>query len=448
MSDILAVKRQVELFSEQRSHMLGTIKRENRAFTHAELAEYESLTQAQTALARSQGWGDDIKPSQQPGRGNYYPDIDVGDDGGLSNPFNPSPSQRCSNLDMAIGGWLKNHGGVPIGHDLFEACRSLGVSPNSGAFDVPFERTRPRLGRDWFTRHDRGGAEHRALSAVSGPAGQYTVAGGFIARLEKAMLAQSGMLQSAEVMVTADGAPLPWPTSDDTSNEGALIGENTAVDEQDITFGQVIFYAHKLTSKLVRVSAELLQDSALNLAGEVGQMLGDRIGRIGNRLWTVGTGGGQPEGLVPACTVGVTAASATAITADELIDLEHSVDPSYRQGASFMMSDSTLASIRKLKNGDGDYIFQQGLLAGQPDRLLGYPVVINQHMATIAASAKTIVFGQLSKYKIRLIGGTRLRQLNERYAEYDQTGFLAFLRIDGHLLDAGTNPCKVLQMLA
>ena len=348
------------------------------------------------------------------------------------------------NYDLAIGGWLKNAAGEPVNDEMVAACRSMGVSIHSGTLDVPFERSSsPKLGRDWYGRHER-----RAQETQSGPAGGYTVAGGFIASLDQAMLSSSGALQVSEVMSTSQGNDMPWPTTDDTANEGALIGENDEATEQDISFGQVIFRAHKVTSKMVRISTELLQDSAFNLATEVGKMLGTRIGRIGNRLWTVGTGASQPMGLIPAATVGVTAASATAITTDEVLDLIHAVDPAYRVGAKFMMNDATTLHLRKLKGGDGQYLWQPSLQAGQPDRLLGYEVVINHSMADIAASAKPIAFGALNKYKIRLAGGVRIRRLVERYAEFDQEGFIAFSRLDGQLLDAGTHPVQVLQMHA
>lgn len=381
-------------------------------------------------LLRSLEGDRENRNNRQPGRQDVRHDPREAEDG-------------VSTLDLAIAGWTRSQAGVPIGDDLYEACRSLGVSPNSGAVEIPFERSSPRIGRELFGRHER-----RALGTQVLGSGGAIVPQGFIPRFEQAMLDASGMLQAAEVMRTPDGRELPWPTTDDTSNEGELIGENVAVGEQDVTFGQHVFRAYKLSSKLVRVSAELLEDSAINLAGELGGMLGTRIGRTTNRLLTVGTGAGQPHGIVPDSTVGVTAASASAIAADELISLVHSVDVAYRSGASFMMHDATLATLRKLKDGDGQYMFQQSLQLGQPDRLLGYPIVINSHVPVIAASTKVVLFGQLSKYKARFAGALRVRRLTERYAENDQEGFIAFQRIDGKLLDAGTNPVKALEMHA
>ena len=313
-----------------------------------------------------------------------------------------------------------------------QACTKTGVRPHAQNYDFSLRRDVAKM---------RG--EFRDQSAISGPAGQYTVAPGFVSSLERAMLAFGGMRQVADVMRTTSGNNMPWPTTNDTSNEGAIISENTAAGEQDVTFGQVIFYAHKYTSKLVQVPVELLEDSAFDLASEIGRMLGERLGRITNRHFTVGTGAGQPEGIVPGSTLGVTAASASAIAADEILDLIHSVDPSYRAGAGFMMHDSILLHIRKLKDGNGQYLWSSGLTAGMPDRLAGYTITPNQHMqSSVATGTKTIVFGQLSKYKIRDVAGVRLVRLNERFADSDQVGFLAFSRHDAHLLDAGVAPVK------
>jgi HK97 family phage major capsid protein len=202
---------------------------------------------------------------------------------------------------------------------------------------------------------------------------------------------------------------------------------------------------------VVLVSAELIQDSAYNLEQVLGNLIGIRLGRGTNAALTTGDGNGDPNGIVVASTAGVTAASATAFTADELYDLVHSVDPAYRgmPGCAFMMHDSVIKAIRKLKNGDGQYLWQPGLGVGSPDRLLGYPVEVNQQMAgTIEASAKIALFGDFSKYMVREVAGLRFRKLEERYADTDQVAYIAFLRMDGDLIDAGTHPVKHLIMHA
>ena len=146
--------------------------------------------------------------------------------------------------------------------------------------------------------------------------------------------------------------------------------------------------------------------------------------------------------------LGVTAAAASAITFDEIVDLEHQVDIAYRIGARFMLADSTVQVLRKLKDSEGRYLWQQSHVAGVPGLLFNYPYVVNNDMATITNSAKTVLFGQLSKYKIRDVAGIRLRRLTELYAANDQEGFVLFVRSDGNLLNAGGGPVKYLQQAA
>lgn len=315
-----------------------------------------------------------------------------------------------------------------------EACNRLGVRPHSNEFSFELRRDYHKVKQ-----------EHRAQSINFPNLGAYTVPEGFVNSLERAMLDFGGVRQVADVMRTTSGNPMPWPTTNDTSNEGVLINENTAVSDQDVTFGAIVFGAHKYSSKQVKVPVELLEDSAFNLAVEIGSMLGERLGRITNRHFTTGDGAAKPNGIVTAATVGKTTASATAISSDEILDLIHSVDPAYRINAGFMFHDNILLAIRKLKTGTGEYLWQPGLQSGVPDRIAGYAYTINQHMqSSLATATRTMVFGALNKYKVRDVSGVRLVRLNERYADADQVGFLAFSRHDGNLLDAGTNPVKAM----
>lgn len=307
-----------------------------------------------------------------------------------------------------------------------------------------------------FRAYMRGGfsamsEEQRALATPrfqaaqgtgAGTSGGYTVPEGFYGQLISAELAFGGMIEAAFVFDTDTGNPLPIPTDNDTANEGVIIGENTQATEQDVTFGATTLNAHTYSSKLVRVANQLLQDSAFNLEAFLASKLGTRLARVQNRHTTVGSGASQPTGAVNASTLGVTAASASAIAADELIDLEHSVDPAYRMNARYMMADSTLKAIKKLKDGEGRYLWTSGLAFKEPDSINGHRYVINQHMAAIGTGNKPMLFGDFTKYWIRRVRGVQVLRLTERYADYNQTGFLAFQRLDGNLIDAGTNPIK------
>lgn len=291
-----------------------------------------------------------------------------------------------------------------------------------------------------------GAAQHRALSTNAMTAGGYIIAPeDFAAGIERAMLFYGGMRQVAQVITTDNGADLPYPVSDDTSNTGEIINENTAVSEQDVTFGQRLLKAHLYSSKMVRVPVNLVQDSAFDLDGFLRDTFAERLGRIQNTHFTVGGAGANgPTGITQSSVAGKTGASTTAILPDELIDLEHSVDIAYRnQGCRWMMHDSILLLLRKLKDGDGQYLWQPGMQAGAPNSINGYPYTVNNDMASSVGSGNiTVLFGQLNRYKIRDVKGFTLLRLVERYAEMLQVAFFAYSRADGLLIDAGTNPVK------
>jgi HK97 family phage major capsid protein len=244
------------------------------------------------------------------------------------------------------------------------------------------------------------------------------------------------MRQVSEVITTATGATLPWPTNDDTANVGAILSENTQVTEQDVTLGQQDIGAYMYTSKLVRVSLQLLQDSVLDFETWLARKLGERIGRIQNTHFTTGTGTAQPEGVQTNATIGKTGASGqtTSVTYDDLVDLVHSVDPAYRNSGrvQFMMADSTLGAVRKLKDSQNRPLWEPSVQVGVPDRVLGYSYIVNQDMPAMAASAKSILFGDFfAGYLIRDVQDIQTLRLSERYADYLQLGFLAFARADG-----------------
>ncbi len=284
--------------------------------------------------------------------------------------------------------------------------------------------------------------EMRAQAAGTDSAGGYTVPEGFLPEITKTMAAWGPMLDPGvtRVLNTATGNDLPWPTMDDTGNVGALLAENTQDGEQDITFASKTLNAYTYTSKIIRVSFQLLQDSAFDMEQEVIRpAFGERIGRIANTHLTTGTGSSQPNGIVTAAGAGITAASATAIASDEIIDLEHSVDPAYRTAPTcrYMFNDTTFKAVRKLKDGQGNYLWQLGdIRSGAPATLNNYPYSINQAMASPATTTVPMVFGDFNKYIVRRVRDFTMLRLTERYADFLQVGFIAFNRIDGELADA------------
>lgn len=285
------------------------------------------------------------------------------------------------------------------------------------------------------------GSELRAQGVVTSAAGGYLVPQGFRANIVETMKAWGNVAGVAEIITTDSGQTLPWPTNDDTANEGAILAENTALTEQDVTLGQAQLGAYMYTSKLIRVSFQLLQDSAFDLESFLSRRLGERLARITNRHQTVGTGTAQPLGIQTTAAVGVTlpTGNTTTTTYDGLIDLIHSVDPAYRQSgrAQFMLHDSALAGARKLKDTTGQPLWQPSIQAGVPDTLLGYGLTINQHLPAPGVSTKSVLFGDFfAGYVIRNVLGLQMLRLEERYADFLQVGFLAFLRTDATVQDA------------
>lgn len=293
----------------------------------------------------------------------------------------------------------------------------------------------------------RSGIDIRAAQGVgTGSAGGYAVPQEFAAKLDAAAKMFSAIRGLATIVQTATGRDLPYPTANDTGNTGALLTENSTAATADVPFGQILLKGYLYSSKIVQLSQQLAQDAFPEFENALAMMLGERLGRAENVHFTTGTGTGQPTGIVSAAPVGRTAATGqtTSITTvDELIELIHSVDPSYRRNASWMMNDASLKVIRKLKDSAGALIVQPGR-DGAPESLLGYPIAINQDMPTMAANAKPIAFGDFSRYLIR-IGAPQIMRLGERYADALQIGFHAIERIDGNLANASAGPVKVLQ---
>jgi HK97 family phage major capsid protein len=284
-----------------------------------------------------------------------------------------------------------------------------------------------------------GQIEGRAQGVGTATAGGYFVPTGFRNRIVETMKAFGAVRQVAEVISTETGNTLPWPTNDDTANVGAILAENTQVTEQDVVLGTANLEAYMYTSKLVRVSLQLLQDEAFDLERWLARKLGERIGRIQNQHFTTGTGTAQPDGIVTNAVVGKTGAAGqvTSVTYDDLIDLMFSLDEAYDANAEWMMRGATLGAIRKLKDGQNRPLWEPSMQAGTPDTLLGKPIVRNPDMPAPAASAKSILYGDFEAgYVIRDVLGIQQLRLEERYADFLQVGFLAFARADGTQQDA------------
>lgn len=285
--------------------------------------------------------------------------------------------------------------------------------------------------------------ETRAQTTTN-TAGGYTVPTELLNVLVKSMAAWGPMYDEnvATVITTAGGGTLTMPTVNDTAvTAGAHTEGATLTDDggKDVTFGQKALEAYAWNTEWLRVSKELADDSIMAMEQILGDLLGERLGRIANSQLTVGTGSSAPHGIVTASAAGTAAASTSAITADEIITLVHDVDPAYRMGPKvrFMFNDSTLAAIRKLKDGDGNYLWQMGnYQQGQPGTLLGYQYSINQAMEGLGdgASTRVMVFGDMGKYYVRKVGAPLIGAIQDKDF-WPGFGVAGYIRFDGELSD-------------
>jgi len=287
-----------------------------------------------------------------------------------------------------------------------------------------------------------GVAEFRAQSTTAG-AGGHTVPTELAAVVDKTMKAWGPMYDEniCTVINTTGGNPLDFPKTDDTAVAVAQHSEAVAMTDDagvDATFTKMTLGAFAYDTEWVQISMELLQDSAINIEQFLGELLGERLARRVNSELTVGDGTGDPLGIVAASSLGKTAAGVSAFTSDELIDLMHSVDPAYRASpkARWMFNDTSLAAIRKLKQGDGQYLWTMGdIREGVPGRLLGAPYSVNQACVNAANGTKPIVFGDFSKYYVRKVGAPVIGVRREYY--WPNIGLAGIIRLDGDLIQTG-----------
>jgi len=270
--------------------------------------------------------------------------------------------------------------------------------------------------------------------------GGFLVPQDFSNELDMATLFTGEVERLAKKLNTAGGALLDYPTINDTATSSALTSEAAAVTVQDMTFANKQLSAYNYASQ-VRVSMQLLQDNAFDLNGFLAEAMGERTARATNAAFTNGTGSSQPQGIVAGSTLGNTAASATAIAADDILSLIHSIDPSYRNKASFglMANDAVISAIRALGLGSAnDFpIFIPSMEVGQPDKLFGFNLYYNNDMASaITTGQKTLIAADFSKFVVRSAGGVQIIRLNERYMDELEIGFISTSRKDSAVLDS------------
>ena len=297
-------------------------------------------------------------------------------------------------------------------------------------------------GASGISSESRATIEQRA--GIAGLSGGLIIPTTLASEIEVALKAYGGMFEAATILNTSHGGDLILPTVNDTNAKAAIVSEYDQSTKRAPSFGSVVLKAYTYRTPIIPVSQELIQDSAFDLDALLSRLLADSFSRGVNEDLTTGSGTGKPTGIVTAATACTTQAAAASIKLDDIIDLIKSVNSAYARNGKFMFNRNTLWELAKIKDQTGRYIWQDSTREGTPATLFGKQYVLNDDMADIGAGNASVLFGDLTKYNIRLVQSFRVIRLNELLAEYLSIGLFGFARVDGNLLDAGTNPVKKL----
>lgn len=297
-------------------------------------------------------------------------------------------------------------------------------------------------GENGVSAENRHRFEQRA--GITGLAGGVLVPSTLANSIEKALKTYGGMLEAGSVFSTSTGGDLIMPTVNDTTSKATVVAEYQKSTQKAPSFGSETLKAYTYRTPIVPVSLELLQDNSFDLESLLSDLLAESFGRGMNEDLTIGDGKGKPKGIIEWATASDATPSASAIKLDDLIDLIRSVDSAYARNGRFMFNRNTLYSLVKIKDTTGRYIWQEGARDGTPPTLFAKPYTLNDDMPDIAAGKASVLFGDFSKFKIRMVKDFRVIRLNELLAEYLSIGIFGFARLDGLLLNAGTHPIKKL----
>ena len=319
--DTKALREKRKTLAENANAILAAAVKEGRAATSDEIEKVDAIHADIDALKATI---DRVERSQDEER-SFVPDSQRGR---VALTDGDPIEQRAR--DHAFRSWALHGANGPTSEEL----RALGPKPSSNGTEITLRFPTPE---------ERAMTAEQRAQTVTTTAGGYAIAPEFSGRLEKSMLYFGGMMNEAEVITTATGASMTWPSYDDTGNAGAILGINTGVSNQDIVFAQMTLGAFKYSSKQVLVPVELMQDSAFDINALVADVLGERLGRILNTHFTTGAGTTLPFGVITQAGTGVSAPTGqtASVTYDDLVNLVYSVDKAYRPKAKFMMNDST-----------------------------------------------------------------------------------------------------------
>lgn len=284
--------------------------------------------------------------------------------------------------------------------------------------------------------------EQRA--GIAGVSGGVLVPKTLAESIEVALKSYGGMLEAGDLFFTSTGGDLTMPTVNDSTSRAIIVNEYMKSAQSAPRFASETMKTYTYRTPIIPVSQELLQDSAFDMDALLAELLADSFGRGMNEDLTIGDGNNKPRGIVACATASDASPAASAIRFDDLVDLVQSVDSGYAKNGRFMFNHETFWSLARLKDTNGRYLWQEEVRGSTPPTLFGKNYILNNDMPGIGPGNASILFGDFSKYKIRMVRGFRVIRLNELLAEYLAVGLFGFARIDGVLLDAGTHPVKKL----
>lgn len=334
-------------------------------------------------------------------------------------------AQRVSALQAEAEAWVANSSssGAAVASSLnyWDAFRRMITSPSSLSIEERALLTNPP-----------GSPEYRTLSTSPGSAGGYVVPPEFLRELVQSLKFYADFLPVSRVITTESGAPLSVPKTDNTALKAAIVGENAAVALTTLAFDSISIPVYKFAAQL-RASVEMLQDAFFDVEGYMREVLAEMFGRALSEKLTKGSGVNEPSGIVTGASLGTTTATATTISRAKILDLIHSLDPAYRRmpNTRFMLSDATLSAIKKLSIGSSDDrpLWQPSMREGEPDRIEGFPYIVNNDMDSLGTADKRImVFGDFSRFYVRQVLPITYQPLVELFAVNGQVGIVAYAR--------------------
>ena len=271
------------------------------------------------------------------------------------------------------------------------------------------------------------------------------VPGTITSEIERALGGATDLLAAVSSFTTATGGDLTMPTVNDLTSRAKIVAEYQKGTRAQKTFGSITFKAYTYRTDLIPISEELMQDAVFNVESEIARLLSEQFARGLNYDFTNGSEGSEIKGIVAEATA-VAAAGNSAVTFDDLIDLVKSVKAGYNKNGKWMFNSNVLAELMKIKDNNEQYIWQPAVANAVAATIWGKPYVLNDDMPDIAAGASPVVYGDLSKYRVRYVKGYTARRFNELLGEYLAVGFMGFGRVDAKLMDAGTHPIVKLQL--